>query len=178
MSLNQARVSDFDLSAWEKIQFTESNEEKSSRIADENVSSLEILKRKKRLEHLIDKRKQNFKYIKNLHQGGTYFLNCVLVTKEDLYRVVSQKDIAHRARMFYYLGISLSAIFPYSHFFFLLTSLYSHTLTSFSLPLSLGISLSAILDLTDGPNTVRALSQLMEEWEYVSQPKKSTYLSN
>lgn len=43
-----------------------------------------------------------------------------------------QKDVQHRARMLYYLGLSLSAL----------------------------------LDLTNGPNTVRAFSQLMEEWEY------------
>lgn len=66
------------------------------------------------------------------HVGGTYFLNSVLVSKEDVCQVVSQKDVEHRARRFYYLGLSLSAL----------------------------------LDLTNGPNTVRAFSQLMEEWEY------------
>ena len=132
MSISQSRVSDMDLSAWEKVQFNETNEEKNNRIADEQTSTLDVMKRKKRLEHLVEKRKQNFQYIKNLHQGGTYFLNSVLVTREDVYQVVSQKDVAHRARMFYCLGLSLSAL----------------------------------LDLTNGPNSVRAFSQLMEEWEY------------
>jgi hypothetical protein len=30
----------------------------------------------------------------------------------------------------------------------------------------LGLSISALLDLPNGPSTVRAFSQLMEEWEY------------
>jgi hypothetical protein len=132
MSISQGRVSDLDLSVWEKVNFNETNEEKNTRIAEEKASTLDLMKRKKRLEHLVEKRKLNFQYIKDLHQGGTYFLNSVMVTREDVYRVVCQKDVEHRARMFYYLGLSLSAL----------------------------------LDLTNGPATVRAFSQLMEEWEY------------
>ena len=127
-----SKVSDVDLSAWEQVQFNESMREKQNRIAAENISSLQIIQRKKRIQHLIEKRKLNFDYIKKLHQGGTYFLNSVLVSKEDVYKVVSQKDVEHRARMFYYLGLSISAL----------------------------------LDLPNGPSTVRAFSQLMEEWEY------------
>lgn len=70
MSISQPPVSAMDLSAWEKVQFNETNEEKNKRIEDEKTSSLEIFSRKRRLEHLVEKRKQNFKYIKELHQGN------------------------------------------------------------------------------------------------------------
>mmetsp|Transcript_17359 Transcript_17359/g.29055 ORF Transcript_17359/g.29055 Transcript_17359/m.29055 type:complete len:272 (-) Transcript_17359:2070-2885(-) len=133
MAMNQAKVSDMDLAAWEKVQFNESHDEKQNRIAQEQVSSLQIVQRKKRIELLIEKRKLNFAYIKKLHQGGLYFLNSVMVSKEDVYKVVAQKDVDHRARMFYYLGLSICPL----------------------------------LDLTNGPNTVRAFSQLLEEWEYM-----------
>ena len=130
MANNKSSVSDMDLTAWEKVQFNSNNEE-TSRYLDA-ISGQEALKRKKLLEHMVEKRKKNFQYIKDLHQGGTYFLNSVLVTKDDVQYVVNQKDVEHRARIFYYLGYSLSGL----------------------------------LDLTNGPNTVRAFSQLMEEWEY------------
>lgn len=132
MATSQPRVSDMDLSVWEKVQFNETNEERHKRIAAENASTQGIVKRKKRLEHLVEKRKRNFQYIKDLHQGGTYFLNSVLVSRKSVYDVVSQKDFENRTRMLYCLGLSLSALF----------------------------------DLANGPNTVQAFSQLMEEWEY------------
>lgn len=125
-------ISETDLSAWEEVQIKEAMAENTSRVARERLSGQDIVKRKKLLEHLVEKRKRNFEYIKELHQGGKYFLNSVLMTGDDVHKLVSNKEINHRARMFYYLGISLSSI----------------------------------LELTNGPNTVRALSQLMEEWEY------------
>lgn len=132
MSSKMDQVSDTDLSAWEKVQFSETNEEKIKRLELEKDSNLQIVKRKKRIEHLIEKRKLNFEYIKNLHQGGTYFLNSVLVTRSDVRDVVDQKGVHQRARMFYYLGLSISAL----------------------------------LELPDGPSTIKAFSQLMVEWEY------------
>ena len=75
MSTSKPPVSAMDLSAWEKVQFNETVEEKNKRIEDEKTSGQEIFKRKKRLEHLIEKRKRNFQYIKDLHQGkNTYTL--------------------------------------------------------------------------------------------------------
>lgn len=89
------------------------------------------LQRKQRLESLIEKRKNNFLYLMEIHSGGSYWLNSVLIDKKELHSYLVEKP-STRAVMYYYFGISLSKI----------------------------------LELSSGPATIKAMIQLMEEWEY------------
>jgi hypothetical protein len=89
------------------------------------------LQRKQRLESMIEKRKNNFHYLMEIHQGEGYWLNSVLINHRELHSHISDK--ASRAVMYYYFGLSLSKI----------------------------------LELPAGPATIKAMVQLLEEWEYM-----------
>lgn len=89
------------------------------------------LQRKQRLESLIEKRKNNFLYLMEIHLGGSYWLNSVLIDKKELHSYILEKP-STRAVMYYYFGISISKI----------------------------------LELNSGPITIKAMIQLLEEWEY------------
>jgi hypothetical protein len=89
------------------------------------------LQRKQRLESMIEKRKNNFRYLMEIHQGEGYWLNSVLLDHRELNSHISDK--ASRAVMYYYFGLSLSKI----------------------------------LELSAGPATIKAMVQLLEEWEYM-----------
>jgi hypothetical protein len=108
--------------------------EREKQIAEERTFAALKLQRKQRLETMIEKRKNNFQYLKTVHDGGTFWLNTVMIDKNKLFSLVSDTTRVPpiRSVMYYYLGLSLSKL----------------------------------LDLPPGPITVRALSQLLEEWEY------------
>jgi hypothetical protein len=89
------------------------------------------LQRKQRLEALVHQRISNFNYLRKIHEGGTFWLNIVLLTREDIEELVAHVP-KQRVVMYYYLGVSI----------------YS------------------LLELKNGAATVRALSQLLEEFEY------------
>lgn len=103
-------------------------------ISEETMTSFHALKlqRKQRLESLIEKRKNNFLYLMEIHLGGSYWLNSVLFDKKELSAYAMTEKIATRSMMFYYFGISLTKI----------------------------------LDLPSGSPTIKAMLQLIEEWEY------------
>lgn len=67
-----------------------------------------------------------------MHEGGTYWLNSILFTEEDLQKYV--KNCIPKARIESYF--------------------------------LLGLSIAKILFLKPGVATIRAFSQLIEEWEY------------
>jgi hypothetical protein len=75
----------------------------------EEVAHQSILRiqRKQRLEALLHKRSSNFQYLKKIHEGGHYWLNVMLVTPEDIARMLSLGDCKSRTVNFYYLGLSV-----------------------------------------------------------------------
>jgi hypothetical protein len=81
------------------------HQEESNKIRETGLK----LQRKQRLEALIIKRKSNFSYIYRIYNGDSFWLNCVLVTNNELsqYRLVAPKQ---RILMYYYLGISTSKL--------------------------------------------------------------------
>ncbi len=112
--------------------WTQSDEIDSKEKEEKKNTAALKLQRKQRLETLIDKRINNFLYLKKIHEGGCYWLNCVLFEKNDLNNCIQLKCPDNRSLTYYYLGLSVSSL----------------------------------LDITDGPPVIKALSQLMEEWEY------------
>jgi hypothetical protein len=103
-------------------------------IDEETMTSFTALKlqRKQRLESLIEKRKNNFLYLMEIHMGGSFWLNSVLFDKKELNAYAMTEKTVTRSVMFYYFGISLSKI----------------------------------LELPSGSATIKAMLQLLEEWEY------------
>jgi hypothetical protein len=83
-----------------------------SGIDEETVTSFTALKlqRKQRLESLIEKRKNNFLYLMEIHLGGNFWLNSVLFDKKELNAYAMSEKTSTRSVMFYYFGISLSKI--------------------------------------------------------------------
>jgi hypothetical protein len=69
-----------------------------------------VLQRKQRLQSIVHKRKENLKYIMKAHQGGVYWLNCILLTKEIIAKHVLQTSPKHRTLMYFYLAASTSNI--------------------------------------------------------------------
>jgi hypothetical protein len=69
-----------------------------------------VLQRKQRLQSIVHKRKENLKYIMKAHQGGVYWLNCILLTKEIIAKHVLQTIPKHRTLMYFYLASSTSNI--------------------------------------------------------------------
>ena len=69
-----------------------------------------VLQRKQRLQSIVHKRKENLKYIMKAHQGGVYWLNCILLTKEIIAKHVLQTVPKHRTLMYFYLAASTSNI--------------------------------------------------------------------
>jgi hypothetical protein len=108
------------------------NDDNETKISEERKTVALKLQRKQRLEILIEKRENNFIYLKKIHEGGCFWLNCVLIDKTDMGHYIDNRTPENRALTYYYLGLSISSL----------------------------------LDTPDGPPIVRALSQLLEEWEY------------
>lgn len=81
---------------------------------DNNKNSIDEktlkLQRRQRLEILIEKRKNNFNYLINIHCGDSYWLNSVLIDKKQLNYFISEKIPLNRSISFYYFGLSLYKI--------------------------------------------------------------------
>ena len=81
--------------------------------ADPTTGSTEnalVLQRKQRLQSIVHKRKENLKYIMKAHQGGVYWLNCILLTKDIMSKHVQQTVPKHRVLMYFYLATSTSNV--------------------------------------------------------------------
>jgi len=94
------------------------------------------LQRKQRLSALIAKRKENVSYLKRAHQGKTHWMNCALLTSLDIQAYALTKVPKQRALTYLYLALSLSKL------------------------------LDASPQVVSGLPFVRAISQLVEEWEF------------
>lgn len=90
-----------------------------------------VMQRKQRLQALVHKRKSNLSYLLKTHEGGIFWLNCILLSNDNILKYASTAP-KHRTLTYYHLTASTSAI----------------------------------LALSSGSATVRALLQLLEEWEY------------
>lgn len=103
------------------------------KLTEERTFAALKLQRKQRLESLIEKRKNNFRYLIEVHCGDTFWLNSVLLDKRELNNYILDKIQNNRILMYYYYGLSLSKI----------------------------------LELSSGQQTIKGLLQLLEEWEYM-----------
>mmetsp|Transcript_3961 Transcript_3961/g.6197 ORF Transcript_3961/g.6197 Transcript_3961/m.6197 type:complete len:259 (+) Transcript_3961:63-839(+) len=88
----------------------EIGDEVEKRLAEERTFAALKLQRKQRLETLIEKRKNNFLYLKRVHNGGCFWLNSVLTEHRDLNLHIFEKVQPMRAVMYYYLGLSISKL--------------------------------------------------------------------
>jgi len=91
------------------------------------------LQRKQRLAALVSMRKENIDYLRRVHQGGTFWLNCTLLTAADIQNYARTTVPRQRSLSFFYLALSLGKLLDAS---------------------------------PTGVPLVRALTQLVEEWEY------------
>jgi hypothetical protein len=80
------------------------------KLNEERIFAALKLQRKQRLEALIEKRKNNFKYMKKVHSGDCYWLNALFVDDMELNVHIKEKVGGIRAIMYYFLGLSLSKI--------------------------------------------------------------------
>lgn len=116
----------------ETIRNSETNFEKRKQM-NNNLSEKALkLQRKQRFEILFQKRKFNIEYIRKVHEGDSCWFDCLLITKDDIQKLVANIVPKQRVLNYFYLGLSLSKI----------------------------------LELTTGSKIVRAILQLIEEWEY------------
>ncbi|CAM9757572.1 unnamed protein product [Chrysoparadoxa australica] len=68
------------------------------------------LERMLKVEALVEKRKNCFAYLKKLHQGDTYWLNCVLMRRETDLKGYARDLPTSRSEKFFYLGVSLARL--------------------------------------------------------------------
>lgn len=85
-------------------------DEKEKKLAEERANNALKLQRKQRLDVLVKKRKLNFTYLKKLHQGGTFWLNITLFTKDDIQRYAKNVVRKQRIESYFLLGLSISKI--------------------------------------------------------------------
>lgn len=69
-----------------------------------------LLQRKQRLQSMVYKRKENLKYLMRTHEGGVFWLNCILLTKDDISQYIYQTVPKHRTLLFFYLAIGASTV--------------------------------------------------------------------
>lgn len=101
-------------------------------MADDENEELAATQRLQQLEAMVEKRTANFGYMRRIHAGGAFWLNCVLISPDELQSYVKKNVPEQRTIQYFYLAISLGKL----------------------------------LDMSDGPVFIRALGQLIEEFEY------------
>jgi hypothetical protein len=69
-----------------------------------------ILQRKQRLQSMVHKRTFNLKYLMKAHEGGVFWLNCILLTKDDIAGYVQQIVPKQRILMYFYLASSTANV--------------------------------------------------------------------
>lgn len=85
-----------------------SHDERERKLRDERSNKALRLQRKQRLEALVHKRKSNIVYLKKVHEGGAFWLNCILLSTADIQRYVQTVVPKQRSTMFFFLGLSIS----------------------------------------------------------------------
>lgn len=73
-------------------------------------NSANRLIRKHKLEMMVTKRRNNLIYLRSCHQGGNYWLNCVLMTKDNLRQFFTQQVAQRRTVSYYYLGLGIAKL--------------------------------------------------------------------
>eukprot|EP00300_Choanocystis_sp_HF-7_P036771 c52687_g1_i1.p1 GENE.c52687_g1_i1~~c52687_g1_i1.p1 ORF type:complete len:261 (+),score=62.18 c52687_g1_i1:120-902(+) len=84
------------------------------------------------IEYIVNKRHSNFEYLKKIHEGGAFWLNCVKIAQEDILTFYGNPATQARAEKFFILGTSVAPL----------------------------------LHLQNGIQYIRALAQLIEEYDY------------
>ena len=68
-----------------------------------------VMQRKQRLQALVCKRKSDLAYLIRAHEGGTFWLNCILLSKDDIWRYRCTVPKV-RTLMYYQLATGASTI--------------------------------------------------------------------
>eukprot|EP01035_Chromulina_nebulosa_P036477 gene36477-49130_t len=87
--------------------------DKERRLAEERAATAHKLQRKQRLEALVEKRKNNFSYLRKIHQGDSFWLNTALFSKKDVRETIVNMVPKQRTESFFFLGMSISKITTY-----------------------------------------------------------------
>lgn len=87
-------------------------ENESAHAQEQKAAEDEALKiqRAVRLDDMTMKRVENFCYLERVHRGGCFWLNCYLISKEDLIHLARNVFPPQRALQFFYLSISLTRL--------------------------------------------------------------------
>ena len=78
--------------------------------AEERTQTALRLQRKQRLEALVQKRKANVNYLKKVHLGGSFWLNIMHLSTENIRDFVLTTVPKQRVVGFYYLGLSVESL--------------------------------------------------------------------
>jgi hypothetical protein len=100
------------------------------------------------LAELVSKRVATMKYIRRAHEGNTHWFNTILLSKESLTDMYPNSKMARRL-VYFIFGENCKLIFICRSYNFY----------------ALGLSLGAILDITNPIDYIKSLSQLMSEFE-------------
>ncbi len=126
-------------------------EERDKRLAEERAQAALKLQRKQRLEAMVQKRKTNLAYLKVGCYNSCYYsqwrLNCNSQKVHEGGCYWLNIVLFTSADIKQYIDVQITKQRTESYFY-------------------LGLSVSKILSLPAGISTVRAFSQLVEEWEY------------
>lgn len=83
-------------------------------LSQEEVSAVENaklrLERMARLEDIVEKRKDSFAYLKGMHAGDSYWLNCVLLRRQTDLAIYATELPRQRILRLFYLGMSLARL--------------------------------------------------------------------
>eukprot|EP00601_Ochromonadales_sp_CCMP2298_P024552 CAMPEP_0173276808 /NCGR_PEP_ID=MMETSP1143-20121109/3725_1 /TAXON_ID=483371 /ORGANISM="non described non described, Strain CCMP2298" /LENGTH=272 /DNA_ID=CAMNT_0014213819 /DNA_START=109 /DNA_END=924 /DNA_ORIENTATION=+ len=85
-------------------------EERERKLAEERLQTAQKLQRKQRLQAVVLKRQNNFRYLQKVHQGTCFWFNTVLLTRADIHAYVNSVVTKQRIESFFALGLSISKI--------------------------------------------------------------------
>lgn len=118
------------------------------------------LQRKQRLEALVSKRKGNLGYMKEVQLGNRFWLNCVRLTPIDINKHINAVWTPAKTQSLFYLGMGIAKLLDQSNEVAdSSTSSAYHVSRSSQRP-------DHRASLVSGLGFVRAISQLLEEWDY------------
>lgn len=76
---------------------------------DENDEAA-ATQRLQQLEAMVEKRTANFGYMRRIHEGSAFWLNCVLISPKELQMYVKKHVPEQRATQYFYLALSLGKL--------------------------------------------------------------------
>ena len=112
------------------------------------------LQRKQRLEALVFHRRKNVQYIRDVHLGNRFWLNCYHLTAQEIDKHMIPILGPRKILSLFQLGLGISK----------LLDLYDEGIEGNNAYNCAGYS--SYSHLLNGSGFVKAVSQLLEEWEY------------